>query len=148
MEPVGGAHGPLPCFCLDRRLLLVTKASANWDIACSPGQRYPDEGALGHPLPFLALCWWFSCFFESQPWHTLLGEVEMFPIEDPWGSLGESASPVLSGIASDSRKLSLWLCCSALHSYGTFFQGLACVLAACQICSCPVNTVKSRTLQN
>lgn len=46
----------------------VTRAAADWDIAYSPGQWYPDEGALGHPLPFLALYCCFSCFIAHTAW--------------------------------------------------------------------------------
>lgn len=60
----------------------VTKAAADWDITDRPGKRYSDEGTLSHPRSFLALYCWGLCFIESQPWHTLLGEVDMFPVEE------------------------------------------------------------------
>ena len=142
MVPVGGAHGPSPHFsCLDRAFLLVTKLPGQLltgNIAYSPGQWYPDEGALGDPRPFLASYCCFSCFIASQPRHTLLGETEIFPQEDSRRSLGELVFlPALSGTAhaSASRKLSLWFCCSDLHSHGNFSRVLPYVLAVCQLWS-------------
>lgn len=96
------------------------------------------------PSPFWP-CWVF-CFIESQPWHTLLEEVQMFPIEDARNSLRESVLlPILCGTAhaSASKKSSLqFLLCPALT------WCLACILAVCQVCSYPVNTLKTRTLHN
>lgn len=113
----------------------VTTAAADWDLAYSPGKRYPDEGALSHPLPFLALYCWGLCFIESQPRHILYytawgsGDV---PIEGPRRSLGESASGHTSWPSSCLclREVIPVALLPELHSYGTFFQG-PCLCVSC-----------------
>lgn len=100
--------------------MALSHSSAAWtDVAfLSPHLKVPRalskgtrEGCPGPrpPLPGPVLLG--LCFIASQPQHTLLGEVEMFPLQDPGSFLGRSVLlPILSGTAcaSASKKSSPW----------------------------------------
>lgn len=109
--PVGGAHGPLPRFSLPRQT--VPRQTSCWvGHNLEPWTEVPRLGCPGPLLPLSGLVLLDLCFIESLPWHTLLEEAELSPIEDPRSALRESVLlPILSGTAhaSASKKSCLWL---------------------------------------
>lgn len=83
-----------------------------------PWIEVPRLGCPGPLSPLSGLVLLDLCFIEPPPWHTLLGEAELSPIEDPRSALRESVLlPILSGTAhaSASKKSCLWpLLCTIL----------------------------------
>lgn len=139
---------PFPTLWLPRQAFPFYHQVTHWDIAYSPGKRYPGPEPLP-PLSGLVLLV-FMFYWVSAMAHSAWGSRDVSCRRSQesirgicfWPSFLAQLTPLLFR-NHPCGSLALTYIYMAPSS-----RVLDCMLTVCQVRSCPVNTLKVRTLQN